>query len=901
MNKKLILYLFTAVLLGALIIGYFSIKNNEKSKLTSSLDAVPLDANFIIELNEPTKNLQELKNSQILQILLKTDQLKSFKKQFMFLDSILLNNKTISNVTNKGILISAHNSPTGIDFLLSVKISNNSKKRKLKEEIKNYIDSSKTIVYNNVELYTYSSDDNEWYFSFCENIFVLSRSLEKVKQAIRQILSKNPINLNLGFKQVNTLASNKMKIFINYKNYPTLLKFFVASKYKSKINNLTNFAKWTALNINVTQNLVSFSGYTSISKDNDNYLSVFSNIKPGTFEEDEVIPYKASEFLSINIRDFAKFYSNYQKYLSTKNLTPKYEKLSQDFYKNYRIKIQPELIPLLNGNLTFVNCIFNTSTKKVSKFLLIKSKNESDFQNFLEKIKVNTTTNPKNEEIDDKKSISIYQIKTSDFLRILMDQLTNFPNFNYYIIYDGYFIFGQSIEDLKLYYLQLYREKTLNNNTDYKEFRKNLSDKSNIFYYTNNLYNYHSELNLFKDEYKKYFKQNLSFFKKMQFITLQFSYIKNDIFQTFVNIKYNNNPVYNGLTNWEIKLSNKLKNKPMIFINHYTFEKELLVIDTSNIVYLINVEGQIEWNKKVTDKIVGAPYMVDLYNNGKYQIIFATTNYIITLDRNGEIVKEKTITLPDKTEKGIYVFDYDKNRNYRIFVPSGKHLYLLDKNLKKVEGWKFKTTKTDIISDVYHFSYEGKDYIVFATKSKIYILKRNGETRVSVKETISFGQNPSIYFQPKTDKNEASFVTSDATGNVLYIDLKGNITKKKVASVSANHNFIAADLNNDKNLDYIFSDENFILVYDNNGDPIFAHTFKGNVSKPLIMKFSEKEVKISVTDIDNNLVYLFNSDGENFKNFPVTGDSFVTISNLQSSNFNLITGFNNYLYNYILY
>lgn len=899
MNRKSIIYIFTAVVLIAILFGYFSIKKNENTQHTSNLEAVPLNANFIIKLNEVSKNITQIRQSAVFDFLLKTKQLKELNNQLNFVDSLLVANKTLKNNFDKGLIISSHNSPTGVDFLISLKLANSSKAKKLKRELQAITDTATIEEYNNIKIYSTKFNSKQWHFAICENIFVLSQSKERLKEAIRQILSKNPINLNLGFKEVNELTNKKIKIYINYDNFPTLLKNLVTTKQYSKVNKLSSFALWTGMNADIDKNLISFSGYTSVSKQNDKYLSLFTGLRSGSFKEDEVLPYKLSEFISFNINDFAKFYSNYQKYLSTKNLTAKYNTMADNFYNKYKIKVRPVLIPLLNGNLTFANCIFNTNTNKVSKFLLIKPKNLKDFQAVLQKIQTDTANHKV--VIDSKKSINVIQIKSSDFLRILFDQLANFPDFSYYTVYNDYLIFGQSVDEIKLYYNQLYREKTLKNNKDFNEYRKNISDKFNLLYYSNSLYNYASEIHLFKGQFKEFFKQNISLFKKMQFITFQFSYLKDNIFQTYANIQYNNNPAYNGLTNWESELNNEIKLKPMIFINHYTHKKELFIVDNKNIVYLIDRDGNILWKKQVNDEIIGSPYMIDLYKNSKYQIIFTTKNYIITLDRNGKVVEEKTKQLPDSTNLGLFVFDYDKNRNYRIFVPVANKLYLYNSDMKQVQGWKIPSCQSKIISNIYHFSNNGKDYIVFATKNKIFILNRRGEKRIDVKNNFNFGQNVSIYFQAKTAENNPCFVTSDALGNVIKIDLNGNVKTQKIASVSNKYYFIAADLNNDKNLDYIFADENFILVYDNNAEPMFAYTFKGKVSKPEVMKFSKTEKKIAITDIDENLLYLFNSDGTVYKNFPVTGNSYIRISNLYGKNFNLITGFNNYLYNYNLY
>ena len=56
--------------------------------------------------------------------------------------------------------------------------------------------------------------------------------------------------------------------------------------------------------------------------------------------------------------------------------------------------------------------------------------------------------------------------------------------------------------------------------------------------------------------------------------------------------------------------------------------KEVIVQDNANNLYLINKEGVRLWKVKLSDKILGDVYQVDYYRNGKLQYLFNRNNFV---------------------------------------------------------------------------------------------------------------------------------------------------------------------------------------------------------------------------------------------------------------------------------
>ena len=127
----------------------------------------------------------------------------------------------------------------------------------------------------------------------------------------------------------------------------------------------------------------------------------------------------------------------------------------------------------------------------------------------------------------------------------------------------------------------------------------------------------------------------------------------------------------------------------------------------------ISKDGKVTWKKKIDQPILGKISQIDIYKNGRLQLVFNTKNKIYVLDRNGNNVKQFPKTFNDAITQPMAVFDYDNNKNYRLLITQGNELLMYDKNGKKVNGFKYKKSSNDISSKPKHFRILNKDFIVF--------------------------------------------------------------------------------------------------------------------------------------------------------------------------------------------
>jgi hypothetical protein len=355
-------------------------------------------------------------------------------------------------------------------------------------------------------------------------------------------------------------------------------------------------------------------------------------------------------------------------------------------------------------------------------------------------------------------------------------------------------------------------------------------------------------------------------------------------------------------TTWQSQIGSEIATKPLLVINHNDrSNREIIFQDVQHNLHLVSGSGSVRWSVPLSGKIMSEIKQVDYYKNGRLQYLFNTIEKLYLIDRNGNNVAHFPVTLKSPATNGVNVFDYDNNRSYRYFVAGeDRKVYAYDNEGKIISGWNFGQTESEVTTPVQHFRIDGKDYIVFKDKSKVYIQDRQGETRVPVSAEFNNSKNPLVLNLNGTPK----IVATDTGGKVYYLYFDGKAEEKKTARFSENHFFTVDDLNGNDIPDFVFADGNEVTVLDETGKKLFSQKLDGPIGHlPNIYTFSAGLKKVGVTDATSNRIYLFNPDGKLHQGFPLHGNSEFTIGKLSESNtgLNLIVGSEGgKLYNYTL-
>ena len=356
-------------------------------------------------------------------------------------------------------------------------------------------------------------------------------------------------------------------------------------------------------------------------------------------------------------------------------------------------------------------------------------------------------------------------------------------------------------------------------------------------------------------------------------------------------------------TVWESLLDTTFNFKPQFVENHYTKQNEIFLQDDANEIYLVNKAGRILWKQKITEQINSPVYQIDYYKNGKLQMLFSTPHYLHLIDRNGNYVERYPVRLRSTATAGMSLFDYDNNKNYRIFVPcEDKQVYVYTEEGTLISGWDFEGSDYPVNQPVNYVRIGDKDYIVFGDKYRTYILDRKGNIRVPVDKMIPKSKKNNYSFEDKGTPENSRIVITDTLGTIYSIYFNGKVETNSVGIFSSDHLFDFKDMDGDGERDYIFLDDNTLSVYRQDKSKMWTYTFPNNIQEaPIYFRFSASDRKLGLVDKSDQRIYLINNDGSAYKGFPLEGSTLFSIGYLEytEGTFNLIVGGrNNFLYNY---
>jgi len=381
-------------------------------------------------------------------------------------------------------------------------------------------------------------------------------------------------------------------------------------------------------------------------------------------------------------------------------------------------------------------------------------------------------------------------------------------------------------------------------------------------------------------------------------------YANNNMLYSNVLIKHLSSFSASAQTVWESKLDTLADFKPVFTLNHQTGENEVFVQDMNNTIYLINQVGRILWKIRLPGPIISDVFQVDYFRNGKLQLLFSTRNSIYLVDRNGNFVDKYPVSLRSPATNGVSVFDYDRNRDYRLFVAcEDRHVYAYKRDGTLLDGWDFGLSESEVTQPINHFRIGDRDFLVFGDRYKTYILDRRGSARVNVDIYFQRSPNNNYILNLTPNVNGPSLVTTDTTGKVYFIGFNGSVrTVELPGKFTGRHFFDYKDLNGDNKPEYIFVEEDRLIVFSSDESRLFTFRFGMPVSsRPMFYQFSSTDRKLGVVSREENLIYLINSNGELYQGFPLQGNTPFSIGNFGDSlsRFNLIVGSrDNFLYNY---
>ena len=708
---------------------------------------------------------------------------------------IPVNSSVIIKIDNLGKFKSDIKNNKLLDDLSKSDLKYNFKKQiKL---INNFQDESQIIIClnENEKIFTIitkdSSNNHDLHFRKIGDVNIFSNSSSTIKSIKEQANTE----YNKYNKTFNT--SSSFGIILN-KN---LSKNLINSTFNFKDLNLKNNLGFV---VNVFNDKILLNGLSYVDDSTKISNNIFNGLISSKLKNYEIVPKNVSRLKSFNLSS----YSNYKK-------NSKLEDLKED-----------RLSSIVNENLIeYSELILNED-----QLFIIRLKDIQLFKDYLSENNNIKSTH---------RNFNIYDNTFLDY------KLTNSViKYNYkkkILVFKNHIVFSDNETTLIEFINENLKGNTLQEDSSFNNSLTEISSFNtlNNNYFTNSDYNFFKELNILNS--KNDFTEN-SFQLVQDNEIIHFNAIISKAKASKNNLKISKQ--------FEVEIDEEILMNPHFIKNYATKKLDIVVQDKKNNLYLISNKGSVVWKRKIGQPILGKISQIDLYKNGRLQLIFNTKNKVFVLDRNGKEVKPFPKSFNDDITQPISIFDYDKNKNYRILVTQGKELLLYDKNGKKVNGFKYSRSNSKITSSPKHFRILNKDFIVFKTGKKLKILNRRGRERIKLKDEVVLS-NENIF---KLD-NKLITITNDQ--KLVEIDISGTV------SLSNLLNSKNLKLNTDNYNNIIILDENKMRLNSSYVDLPFS-----NYNTPKLTKINNN-LFVSLFDSQNNKSYLFNKNLQPNSSFPI--------------------------------
>lgn len=893
MGKKSAIISVIVLVTGLAVLGYF-LRQGRKSMLTDPWGAVAPDASVIIESLDLKSFINSLTTGQgLFGEIAGIEKFGDFNRKLKFLAD-QLNKPAYQNILDGSrILVSFHVTGDGkYRPLLILAVRSETRHGQLKDVLRSSgIKTGGDILVAGVKTLVLPYDDQGRKDSILaanvSGLILFTSSEELMRKAVIQADRDSDVRTLPGFQRIlQASGKNEDKIFIVYPNLPPLLKPAFIPAQEILAGKAGRLAGSSGCDIHISNSGLILSGYTE-STDPADILYKYKSGSAKAFSNYRVLPSATVLFESVWY-DSGQHFTFRERGGNAVSVPAPAAELAEALREYTGDEITRALVDI------------RSKPAGLNQLIIYELKNRA----YAEKVFLDRfSTTVRAGDIlffrpDDQISIPVYLTPYKGYVSAFLENYSGQFHDSCFAFYDNYLVTGNSYSAVSRFLYDNLLNKTLANDLVYRDFESSLPSMSEYLFYCvpSRINEYLSDF--LSDEIMGIIRENRISLGKIPAAGFQLT-PSNEMIYNCLSVRFREDVREESATEWETLLDTVAAIKPFFFRNHITGAAEIFIQDLRNNAYLINAAGRILWKVPLQERINGGVYMIDYYRNGKFQLLFSGKNHLHLLDRNGNYVERYPVRLRSPATNPPALFDYDNNRNYRIFIAGeDRMIYSYDKSGNAVKGWKPFRTGSTVNAEVSWFRVSGKDYLVVADENSVYFLDRTGNVRTRLREAVTKAGGSALRLLPG---RIPAAVCSSPDGTIQHMYFDGRVEKFRIRDFSPEHCFDIFDIDGDGMAEYIFIDEGVLYLYGHDRSEIFSREFRsGRLGGPITFIFSSNDRKIGIFEEDRDLIWLIGADGSAMEGFPLRGASMFSIGRLSdNAGWNLIVGgTDRFLYNY---
>ncbi len=820
--KKIFFALFITAAGLSGVWAYFNLKNNKKPKV-DALSVLP-DSCLVYFSTADFFELNKKLNSQSLivdKLKLFTDinQLCNTLRQF---DSLFNSQPAIRDeINNNDLHLAVYGN--GSSWLSAFNIKQLGQQEKVIEGLSSMLHAVETE--NNIYSFELRAK-TRLYFTVNSGVVVISNTGEKIKEALKRNSPK--LSEGKSFKAFSsTIEENSiLSVYVNQQLYRR-------SEAVKKLN-LPRICEsgFYSGKVDIRPSELKINGY--LQADSSTMISVFSDQASQDPEFIDHLPFACNFFEAYGFSNFQLIRSRltgFEKpaeaaFWKTKNDSALFN-LKDAFYSN------------IESHLTDFECGASRQ-----KFVMVNVKDSAIANEHLKLLSdsVITLNNDRMYRLPGADGVSIFEPLSGCRAR-------------YALIYDMYLYFSHDRDDLQQLLFTLKGNLHIKQNASFNQYcGQNLSEQFNYLVY--------SIPSLDKTGRKAFFDFSTSSkadpfenFKHFSFAVRNFKN-KMEFRWHLLNETETVNKEQNVL--WALQLDTVCNTGAQAFVNHLTKENELLFQDEALQLYLINAKGTVLWKKKLSEKLSSRVYVVDIFKNNRYQMLFSSKNQLHLIDRNGNYLPGYPVELPAEASSPLALFDYDKTKDYRLFIAcKNNRIYNYSITGKKQDGFVPVRTDDRVQLPVQYVKVGQSDYLVaLDVEGRIYTFSRKGDGRIGLKNRVT-ANCPAFYIDATTNINSTYLIYVDDKNSLInkisFADKK-EIIKMNYEVENADMTFLEGGAHTSAKIQ--ITKLNAVIVYDINGNLLLSRQIDNDLAESILCEDESGSFFLARSKVRQELVVI---------------------------------------------
>jgi hypothetical protein len=646
-------------------------------------------------------------------------------------------------------------------------------------------------TYEGCTILTCSKNDQEYYSSFSGELIHFSSSLSIAQSSISKSKKEEIIDAKLQMVYETGSKNQKVSILIQPNRLPNLFKSNLNKQVGEWLLTHNHIGNWTELDFSAGANSFNLFGFTAV--DSADYLYGVSSMTTKFNECLEGIPNFVNSFKWWGFEDYNSFINSNcvspNELSAIKNLGGM---MDLNFESNIDIWMDGQFASFNSGdNETSVVCRSNGSMDPTAK-LFDYTVSDSAMINHL--------------------GVPVYTLNSNFKAGLLFKEPTAFI---YTFVIGEYVYFTPSEKTSKQVISALTAAHNLLNDVDFINFyTERFSERSNFIYYCNHPFSSTGLNKYFNSKLTETIAGSSEVFDGFNRFGWQISGNENELTYHNLSVSFNAGKDQLVATNdlWDVELDTVLIGAPQLLKNHRTNTEEVFVQDAANQIYLISSAGNLKWKQHIDGPILGEVKQIDIFGNGKYQMLFNTKNKVYLIDINGKRVNDFPVNLTAFATNELSVFDYQNDHNYRILIGTeGGNVLNYDKEGHLVEGWKFIGAEANVSSTIHHFTLANKDYICFHDEAgKIHVLDRRGAVRFKTGKNLP--QKTDAHIVKGRSIGTSRYIYQDTSGALMELHFDGNQAKIYEDANASGFSYSVIDYEKDQLIDFLIQTKDGIEI-----------------------------------------------------------------------------------------